>query len=39
MTTEWEENFPLSMVRAIPREILDRTPLLLNSGANTSRGT
>jgi hypothetical protein len=39
ITIEWEENFPLAMVRALPREISDHTPLLLNSGENISRGT
>jgi hypothetical protein len=28
----WEEKFPLSTVQALIREVLDHTPLLLNSG-------
>jgi hypothetical protein len=35
MSTEWEENFPLSTVVALSRDILDHTPLLLNT-RNTS---
>jgi hypothetical protein len=31
VTTEWEEKFPLTTVQALPRVILDHTPLLLNS--------
>jgi hypothetical protein len=32
VTTEWEEKYLLSMVRALSREVSDHTPLLLNSG-------
>jgi hypothetical protein len=39
MTTEWEEKFPLTTVQALPREISDLTPLLLNSRETISRGT
>jgi endonuclease/exonuclease/phosphatase family metal-dependent hydrolase len=30
ITTEWEEKFPLTMVRVLTREVSDHTPLLLN---------
>jgi hypothetical protein len=36
MTTEWEENFPLSTVQALSREISEHTPLLLKSGDGTT---
>jgi hypothetical protein len=29
---EWEEKYPLTMVRALSREVSGHTPLLLNSG-------
>jgi hypothetical protein len=32
VSTEWEEIFPLSTVRALTRDISDHTPLLLNTG-------
>jgi hypothetical protein len=35
MTTEWEEKFPLSTVQALTKEVLDHTPLLLNSGESS----
>jgi hypothetical protein len=31
ITTEWEEKFPLSTIRAFTREISDHTSLLLNA--------
>jgi hypothetical protein len=39
ITTEWEEKFPLSTVRALTREISDHTPLLLNTGEQTNTHT
>jgi hypothetical protein len=39
ITTEWEEKFPLSTVRALTREIFDHTPLLLNTGDPTNAHT
>jgi endonuclease/exonuclease/phosphatase family metal-dependent hydrolase len=30
--TEWEEKYPLTIVRALSRQVSDHTPLLLNSG-------
>jgi hypothetical protein len=39
MTIEWDEKFPLTTVQALPREISDHTPLLLNFGGTSSRGT
>jgi exonuclease III len=39
MTTEWEEKFPLTTVRALTRGLSDHTPLLLNSGEPSSTGT
>jgi hypothetical protein len=39
ITTEWEEKFPLSTVRALTREISYHTPLLLNTGAPTNSHT
>jgi hypothetical protein len=36
MSTEWEQNFPLSNVIALSRDISDHTPLLLDTGRNTS---
>jgi hypothetical protein len=36
VTAEWEEKFPLAMVRALSREISDHTPLLLNMGESTN---
>jgi hypothetical protein len=38
MTIEWDEKFPLTTVQALPREISDHTPLLLNFGGTSSRG-
>jgi hypothetical protein len=35
VTTEWEEKFPLAMVRALTREISDHAPLLLNTAEST----
>lgn len=35
MLTEWELKFPMSTVIALPREILDHTPLLIHT-RNTS---
>jgi hypothetical protein len=35
MFTEWELKFPMSTVIALPREILDHTPLLIHT-RNTS---
>jgi hypothetical protein len=35
VTTEWEEKFPLAMVRALTTDISDNTPLLLNTGEST----
>jgi hypothetical protein len=32
VSTEWEVKFPQVMVKAIPRRILDQTPLLLDTG-------
>jgi hypothetical protein len=32
MSTEWELQHPMSTVLAMPREILDHTPLLLDTG-------
>jgi hypothetical protein len=31
VTTEWEEKFPLTTVRALTRDVSDHTPLLLDS--------
>jgi hypothetical protein len=39
VTTEWEEKYPLTIVQALPRKISDHTPLLLNSGETSTRGT
>jgi hypothetical protein len=39
VTTEWEEKFPLAMVRALTREISYHTPLLLNTGESTNAHT
>jgi exonuclease III len=39
VTTEWEEKFPLSTVRALTREVSDHTPLLLNTGEPTNAHT
>jgi hypothetical protein len=38
-TTEWEEKFPLTTVRALTREISDHTPLLLNCGESSHMTT
>jgi hypothetical protein len=32
VSTEWEVKYPQAMVRALPRGILDHTPLLLDTG-------
>jgi hypothetical protein len=39
VTTEWEENFPLSTVHALSRGISDHTLLLLKSGYDTMWST
>jgi hypothetical protein len=39
ITTEWEEKFQLSTVRALTREISDHTSLLLNTGEPASTHT
>jgi hypothetical protein len=39
ITTEWEEKFPLSTVRALTREISNHTPLLLNTEKPTNAHT
>jgi hypothetical protein len=36
MSTEWEQKFPLSNIMALSRDISNHTPLLLNTGRNTS---
>ena len=36
VTTEWDQKYPLSSVRALSRDISDHTPLLLNSGEQNS---
>jgi hypothetical protein len=36
MSTEWEQKFPLSNVMAMSRDISDHTPLLLDTGRNSS---
>lgn len=36
IATEWEPNFPHSSVIALTRDILDHTPLLLNTGKPSS---
>jgi hypothetical protein len=36
--TDWEQNFPISMVEALTRELSDHTPLLLNTGDTAHRG-
>ena len=36
MATEWEEQFPLSNVIALTRDISDHTPLLFNTGDSSS---
>jgi hypothetical protein len=38
VATEWEQKFPLSTVMALTRDILDHTPLLLDTG-HTSPGS
>jgi hypothetical protein len=38
-TTEWEENYLLTTVQALPRVISDHAPLLLNSGETSTRGS
>jgi exonuclease III len=38
-TMEWEEKYPLTTVHALPREISDHTPLLLNFGETNTHGT
>lgn len=35
VSTEWEVKFPLSMIRAMNRDISDHTPLLLDTGEAT----
>ena len=39
MATEWEEQFPLSNVIALTRDISDHTPLLLNTGDSSSNSS
>jgi hypothetical protein len=39
ITIKWEEKFPLTMVRALTREVSDHTPLLLNSGESSLMAT
>jgi endonuclease/exonuclease/phosphatase family metal-dependent hydrolase len=39
VSTEWEEKFPLSTVRALTREVSDHTPVLLNTGEPTNAQT
>jgi hypothetical protein len=36
VSTEWELNHPLSTVVALPREISDHTPLIIDSGQPSS---
>jgi hypothetical protein len=36
MSTEWEQKFSLSNIMALSRDISNHTPLLLNTGRNTS---
>jgi hypothetical protein len=36
MSTEWEQNFPLSNVMVLSHDISNRTTLLLDTGRNTS---
>jgi hypothetical protein len=36
VTTEWDQKYPLSSVRALSRDISNHTPLLLNSGEPNS---
>jgi hypothetical protein len=33
-STEWEQHFPLTTVKALPRVVSDHTPLLLDTGLN-----
>jgi hypothetical protein len=35
VSTEWEDQFPLTMVEPRDRNISDHTPLVLNTGAST----
>jgi hypothetical protein len=39
ITTEWEEKYPLTMVRALTREVSDHTPVLLSSGESSCMAT
>jgi hypothetical protein len=39
ITTEWEEKYPLTMVRALTREVSDHTPVLLSSGESSCMTT
>jgi hypothetical protein len=38
VSTEWEQKFPLAKVMALSRDILDHTPLLLDTGWAPSNG-
>jgi len=38
VSTDWEQNFPLSTVEALTREISDHTPLLLDTNQAAHRG-
>jgi hypothetical protein len=35
ITTEWEEKYPLAMVRALTRDVSDHTRLQLNLGESS----
>jgi hypothetical protein len=39
VTTEWEEKYPLTTVRALTRGVSDHTPLLLNTGESSFTAT
>lgn len=38
VTTEWDRAYPLSRIKANPREGSDHTPLIVNTGNNTFFG-
>ena len=38
VSTDWEQNFPISTVEALTRELSDYTPLLLDTGNAAHRG-
>jgi hypothetical protein len=38
VATDWEQKFPLAFVQALTQEILDHTPLLLDTGEPSHRG-